>query len=163
MTYTPVRLAAVNALLIALVTASSASLAQSPPSVGATFGQVPIKGQPAIEINKTLFKARPIFCDEGPCGDRPVVKLKDICQAAICLPLEAKVIPKILGPDVLHWRIKANGSMAQYAGSQQLSAYAIAPPLVPIEATREDVKLLPIVGIKNANGIGALQYYVRTK
>lgn len=128
-------------------------------------GQVPIKGKPAIPLTQTLFAARPVLCDGAPCDIKlkPKLKPKDICITAICTPIEPKVIPKILGPDALHWRIKQDGSMAQFMGDSQLSKFAKTDNLIPLDTSTEQIKGLPIVGLKNGSGSGAAQYWVRVK
>lgn len=129
------------------------------------FGQVPMKDKPAIAIEKTLFAARPILCDGAPCDLKPQPKLnpKRLCITAICMPIEPKNIPKILGPDALHWRIKPDGSMAQFMGDSQLSKFAKNGSSIPLDASPEQIKVLPIVGLKNFNDSGAVQYWVRIK
>jgi hypothetical protein len=128
-------------------------------------GQVPIKGKPSIPLAQTLYAARPILCDGAPCDPKlkPKLKPKDICITAICLPIEPKVIPKILGPDALHWRIKQDGSMAQFIGSTQLSNYAKTNRSIPLDARAEQIRELPIVGLKGDSGGNAVQYWVRVK
>lgn len=129
------------------------------------LGQVPLKNKPAIAIEQTLFAARPILCDGAPCDLKlkPKLKPKDFCVTAICLPIERKAIPKILGPDALHWRIKPDGSMAQFMGDSQLSKFAKTDSLIPLDASAEQIKGLPIVGLKTGSGSGAIQYWVRVK
>lgn len=129
------------------------------------FGQVPMKDKSAIAIEKTLFAARPILCDGAPCDLKlkPKLKPKDICVAAICLPIEPKNIPKILGADALHWRIRSNGVMAQFIGETQLSDFAKNTKQIPLDASASEIKELPIVGLKNGMGTGVVQYLVRIK
>ncbi len=129
------------------------------------LGQVPLKHKPAIAIEQTLFAARPILCDGAPCDLKlkPKLKPKDFCVTAICLPIEPKAIPKILGPDALHWRIKFDGSMAQFIGDTQLSDYSKASYFIPLDASIEQIKVLPVVGLRTSSGSGAVQYWVRTK
>ncbi len=128
-------------------------------------GQVPIKGKPSIPLAQTLYAARPVLCDGAPCDPKlkPKLKPKDICITAICLPIEPKVIPQILGPDALHWRIKHDGAMAQFIGSVQLSKFAKADGVIPLDVSAEQIKGLPIVGLKSSNGSGAAQYWVKVK
>lgn len=139
--------------------------AQNAVAAEPVFGQVPLKDKPAIAIEKTLFAARPILCDGAPCDPKlkPKLKPKDICVTAICMPIEPKVIPKILGPDALHWRIKSDGSMAQFIGQKQLSNYAKTNNIIPLDARAEQISGLPIVGLKGDSGSNAAQYWVRIK
>ncbi|MBK8072542.1 MAG: hypothetical protein IPK34_11295 [Ramlibacter sp.] len=90
-------------------------------------------------------------------------KPKDICVTAICMPIGPKVIPKILGPDALHWRIKPDGSMAQFIGKTQLSNSAKTNNVIPLDARAEQISGLPIVGLKRDSGSNAAQYWVKVK
>lgn len=156
-------LARLSAVLLPSVVGLSAH-AQTP-STDMQQGQVPIMGKSTIPLERTLFAARPALCDGAPCDLKlkPKLKATDICKAAICTPLEPKVIPKILGPDALHWRIQSNGAMAQFMGSTQLSGFAKIITLIPLDASASEIKELPIVGLKNSLGTGAVQYWVRVK
>ncbi|MBK8072547.1 MAG: hypothetical protein IPK34_11320 [Ramlibacter sp.] len=132
---------------------------------GACFWASPTQGQTGLAIEKTLFTARPILCDGAPCDPKlkPKRKPKDICVTAICMPIGPKVIPKILGPDALHWRIKPDGSMAQFIGKTQLSNSAKTNNVIPLDARAEQISGLPIVGLKRDSGSNAAQYWARVK
>ena len=147
------------------LTAVTFASAQTAAGADQLLGQVPIKGKPAIPLAQTLFAARPILCDGAPCDLtlKPKLKPKDICVTAICLPIEPKLIPKILGPDALHWRIKRDGSMAQFIGSTQLSNYAKTNNSIPLDAHTKQISNLPIVGLRGESGSHAVQYWVRVE
>jgi hypothetical protein len=151
--------------ILGMLMAFADSRAQPTADAEVLRDQVPIKGKPAIPLAQTLFAARPVLCDGAPCDIKlkPKLKPKDICITAICMPIEPKVIPKILGPDALHWRIKKDGSMAQFMGDSQLSQFAKTDYLIPLDASAEQIKGLPIVGLKTSSGSGAIQYWVRIK
>lgn len=104
-----------------------------------------------------------INCNAVDCeSHQKKILIKDICKTAICLPMEAKDIPTILGPDVLHWRIKGTkGTMTQYLGDRPLGD-AIKASAPPIQAKLDDIKVLPVIGLKNASG-QVSQYWVWTK
>ncbi len=155
------RIVGMIAVLLAFVSAH----AQTTAVAEVSQGQVPIKGKPAIPLTQTLFAARPVLCDGAPCDIKlkPIIKPKDICITAICTPIAPKVIPKILGPDALHWRIKQDGSMAQFMGNAQLSKYVKTDNLIPLDVSSDQINGLPIVGLKNGSGSGVAQYWVRVK
>lgn len=127
-------------------------------------GVIQLKNGEKLALEKTLFPMKTIDCDVMDCGSNmKKILIKDICKAAICLPVEAKDVPKVLGPDVLHWRIKKDDSMAQFLGSVQLSNYTKANNAILLDVSTEQIKSLPIVGLKNSSGSGAVQYWVRVK
>lgn len=154
-----------TSFMVLAATGCLSAHAQTPPASEIPLGQVPIKGKPAVPLAQTLLPVRPALCDGAPCDLKLKPKLKptDICIAAICMPIEPKVIPKILGPDTLHWRIRANGSMAQFLGETQLSDFAKNNMQIPLDASASEIRELPIVGLKNSLGNGAVQYWVRVK
>lgn len=151
--------------LACFLTAVTFASAQTAARADQLLGQVPIKGKPAIPLAQTLFAVRPILCDGAPCDPKlkPKLKPKDICVTAICMPIEPKVIPKILGPDALHWRIQPDSSMAQFMGDSQLTKFAKTVGLIQLDASTEQIKGLPIVGLKTGSGSGAIQYWGRVK
>jgi hypothetical protein len=122
---------------------------------------VKLMGDKQIALADTHFTIRPINCNVADCEPRKIT-LKDVCKAAICLPVEARDIPKVLGPDVLHWRVsRSKGTMAQFVGDRPIGDVikASAPPIL---AKADDIKALPVIGLKNANG-QVSQYWVWTK
>jgi hypothetical protein len=58
---------------------------------------------------------------------------------------------------------KFDGSMAQFIGDTQLSDYSKASYFIPLDASIEQIKVLPVVGLRTSSGSGAVQYWVRTK
>lgn len=124
--------------------------------------EIQLKGDKKIALAATHFPIRPVNCNVVDCEPKKKIVLKDLCVTAICLPVEAKDIPKVLGPDVLHWRVsKSKGTMTQFVGDRPLGDVikASAPPIL---AKADDIKALPIIGLTNTKGQVA-QYWVWTK
>ncbi len=83
-------------------------------------------------------------------------------MAAHCGQIQDADITKILGPDVIHWRInRSAGTMTQFLGDRPLGD-AVKASIPPVLANPNDVKVLPIIGLKNANETVA-QYWVWSK
>lgn len=125
------------------------------------WAQSPLKavdGKP-IPLVSTHFSARPIFCDYGDCTKATKLDFGDICMVAICLPLDAKAITKVIGPNVVHWRIqKSKGTMAQFIGDTQLTS-PVAAQTPSVLASASDLARLPVIGMKGPKG-KVLQYWV---
>lgn len=124
--------------------------------------EIQLKDGKKIGLTATHFAIRPVNCNVVDCAPKKKIMLKDICMTAICLPVEAKDIPRVLGPDVLHWRVsKSRGTMTQFVGDRPLGDVikASAPPIL---AKAEDIKALPIIGLANTKG-QVSQYWVWTK
>ena len=142
-------------------------------SVPTALEEIVLKSGKKSALSATHFRlfpssCNPMNCDppdckDIDCGPRAIrIKLRDICTAAICLPIEAKNIPKILGPDVLHWRVsRSTGTMTQFLGDRPLGN-AVKASIPPVLAKPNDVKELPIIGLKNAKDM-ITQYWVWTK
>jgi hypothetical protein len=123
---------------------------------------ITLKDGKTIDLSQTQFAIRPIQCLDDLCLRKPIHKPKNICMYAICRPLEARDIPKVLGEDVLHWRVsRSKGTMAQFIGNIPLgnTVKSSAPPVL---ATLDDVKALPVIGLKSINGQTS-QYWVWIK
>ena len=125
------------------------------------WAQSPLKAidGKSIPLASTHFSARPIFCDDGDCTKATKLDFGDICKVAKCLPLDAKAITKVIGLNVVHWRIqKSKGTMAQFIGDTQLTS-PVAAQTPSVLASASDLARLPVIGMKGPKG-KVLQYWV---
>lgn len=142
----------ISLLLIAQITLCNSAFAQE---------GITLRDGKQIPIEQTHFDIRPTNCPDDLCVRRPITILKDICIYARCNQIDPRAIPEILGVDALHWRVnRANKTMTQFMGDRQLGN-AIKTSIPPLLAAPEEVKALPIIGIKNSAG-QVTQYWVWT-
>ena len=154
------RLAIVGGLVLALGATLAYAQQVSAPAVTPALQAIALKNGQTLDWPSVTFKP---MCGENGCGAKkppPRFKPKDICVVAKCIPLEANAIKSVLPPNVEHWRIYPNNTMALFRGDTPMLATVVAATVPFIDASKTQVQHTPVLVQADEKG-QPVKYWVR--